>query len=540
MKLRGIDTVTSFAAVLVILMAARPSGVSGGPEETAEPGWQRHREMVQAIAYRVRHPERRDRITGHLSDEEMRAKAAEIAKDLAADLKRSTLNVHAQSNTIDLLAELGELAAGVTPTLVEVLHANDDAAGPGIAYFCSVTKAMSAIAPRDPRVVRALTDTLEQDRSVGSVCHTCGCALEALAVAGPAAAPVAGPVLEKLSRRRLLTTYSDQLGKAIEALGAGSGMIPSLLARAADAQILPEDRAASLRALAKSFGQLTPEEKAAFTSAAASLLAHEDVAMRVAAAEVLGVAGARAVNGLERALQDPHYTVRASAARSLARLGPEATPLIGPLVAALDPFLGTGEAAAEALVAIGPSALPEGERRARSAPPQVRPLAEATVRAVQARDMAPVRDALARRYGHGPGNVGYTYLEMLGEGSGEPYADEHRIHVRVHGGPYDPAGQGPRTINDKLKAVSPPNAFFAALVGRRAGDRLKLILSPETAQSPYLSTERWIDHEVQHLLPMGAGAAFEVEVTRVCAPVIWTVFRGNGFFSPLQIELYCR
>lgn len=47
-------------------------------------------------------------------------------------------------------------------------------------------------------------------------------------------------------------------------------------------------------------------------------------------------------------------------------------------------------------------------------------------------------------------------------------------------------------------------------------------------------------HTVRHLLPDGSGAVFDVEIRRVCEPVIWTVFRGSGIWSPVRFELYCR
>jgi len=117
---------------------------------------------------------------------------------------------------------------------------------------------------------------------------------------------------------------------------------------------------------------------------------------------------------------------------------------------------------------------------------------------------------------------------------------DRRIRVRVQGRPYPPSGEKP-VIDDTLTADGPPNAFYAALAGRRDGDRLRLLMSPEVAQSPYYSTHRWNeDHNVQHLLPDGSGAIFDVEIRRVCEPVIWTVFRGSGIWSPVKFELYCR
>src|SRR5262249_45799839 len=156
----------------------------------------------------------------------------------------------------------------------------------------------------------------------------------------------AGPVLDRLARGRLLTTYSNQLAKAIEAIGGAPAMVPALLSRAADEQVLPDDRAASLRTLAKSYGALSANDQGECRATAERLLSSDVADLREAAADSLGAAGPPALEALVRALGDAHYKVRATAARSLARLGPAAAPARRPLIAALDPFLGTGEAAA--------------------------------------------------------------------------------------------------------------------------------------------------------------------------------------------------
>ena len=146
----------------------------------------------------------------------------------------------------------------------------------------------------------------------------------------------------------------------------------------------------SLRTLGKSFADMSPHDQAEVRVTATQLLDDPYPQVREAAAEALGPAGPASLDALAHGLDDARYEVRAAAARSLAQLGPAAAPARLKLIAALDPFLGTGEAAAEALFAIGPAAQPDVEARARTAPRPLRPLAEATARAIQAGSLAPV------------------------------------------------------------------------------------------------------------------------------------------------------
>jgi hypothetical protein len=338
-----------------------------------------------------------------------------------------------------------------------------------------------------------------------------------------------------------MTSNSDQLGKAIEAIGARDAMALTLFERVRSAEIAPDDRIATLRALAKSYPNLSAENQAQFADVAEGLLASDEVVVRTAGSETLALSGPGALTALMKGLGDAHYMVRAASARSLARLGPAASPARALLITALDPFLGTGEAAAEALVALGPDGAAEVEARVGAAPPHVRPLMEATVRAVRAGDLAPVRNVLGRAYTRGPNGIGYVRIDVLSEGRGPQYElNDRRIRVHVRGRPYPSSAEKP-VLDDTLTGDGPPNAFYAALAGRRGGDRLRLLMSPEVAQSPYASTHRWNeDHTVQHLLPAGSGAVFDVDIRRVCEPVIWTVFRGSGIWGEVMFELYCR
>jgi hypothetical protein len=75
-------------------------------------------------------------------------------------------------------------------------------------------------------------------------------------------------------------------------------------------------------------------------------------------------------------------------------------------------------------------------------------------------------------------------------------------------------------------------------VGRRAGDRVRVLLSPETIPDPYSAVQTVGRPPTR--LPVAVGGVFDVEVLRVCEPVIWTIARGGGIIGPIQFEPYCR
>lgn len=520
---------------LVLWTAGTTPGSAGGRETNGT----RLYETAKGIAYRAANPNKTwNSEIGRLDERAFRELADNVARSIAADLADPTLEPSQMNPAFEALKLIGPLAAGVTDVLVARLDAydNDRSEFTRTAYFCEVTRTMAKVAPRDPAVIRALANALAQSRGSGDS-HRNGCALDALSEAGPAAAQIAGPVLQQLARAHVLTTYPDQLNKAIEAIGVGGAMVASLIARATDDQVGIDERAAALRTLGKSFGDMSPNDQGEVLVAAARLLDGPYPQVRQAAAEALGPAGPPALEALSHGLDDARYEVRAAAARSLAQLGPAAAPVRRKLIAALDPFLGTGEAAAEALVAIGPAAQPDVEARARSAPRPLRPLAEATARAIQAGSLTPVRQTLKDGYPHGPGGAGYVDVEVLRNGGGRPYARSgSRIKVRFRGGPYAATGAGAPAIDGTLTVDNAPNAFFSALDGRRAGDRVRLLLSPETIADPHAALAV-VGNPPR--LPVATGAAFDVEVLRVCEPVIWTVFRGNGIWGPIQFEVYC-
>jgi HEAT repeats len=510
------------------------------PAAGGETNGTRLRRTASAIAYRAANPNKAwDSEIGRLDERALRARAAEVAREIASDLTDPALGPAQMNPAFEDLKQMGPLAAGITDVLVAHLHDQDKGSEYWrTAYFCEVTRTMAKVAPRDPAVIRALANALAQSKGSADG-HRNGCALEALKVAGPAAAPIAGPILKELARTHVQTTYPHQLSEAIEAMGVGGSMAAGLVGRATDDQIGIDDRAAALRTLGKSYRDMSPNDQAEVRAAAAKLLDDPYPPVRVAAAEALGPAGPAALDALVHGLDDARYDVRAAILRSLARLGPAAAPAREKLVAALDPFLGTGEAAAEALVAIGPAALASVEARARTAPRALRPLAEATARAIQAGDMAPVRQALQAAYGHGPGVTGYVDVEVLAAGEGQAYEPNgRRIKARFRGGPYSPSGPVAPLVEGTLTVDNAPNAFFGALSGRRAGDRVRVLLSPEAIPDPYAAIQTVGRPPTR--LPVAVGGAFDVEVLRVCEPVIWTVLQGGGIIGPVRFEAYCR
>jgi hypothetical protein len=516
--------------------------VAAAPHAAPDTAGRRLRGEAHAIASRLREPRRKhNSAVGRLDERAFRERAAAVAQELAGDLRDPTLAPRDKYDALEGLQRIGPLAAGVAPVLVAELHTHDLAEDRNarVAYFCGVTRALGRVAPRDPAVIRALADALDREPRGGGTCHRCACALEALAAAGPAAREIAGASLERFARQPSRVRHG-RLEQAIEATGGAPGMVPGLLARAGSQGVSIDDRAASLRALAKSHDQLGPAEKDAVRVAAETFLSDRHVQVRVAAAELLGLAGPSALDPLLRGLDDPRYEPRAAAARALARLGPEAAPARGRLVAALDPFLGTGEAAAEALVAMGAIAQPDVDAAARVAPRHLRPLVEATTRAVGTRAMAPVREALSTAYAHPRGGEGYADVEVLESGQGKAYAPRgFRVKARIRGGVYTPGGPPPPAVDFTLTVDDAPNALFAALAGRREGDRLRLRLSPETIPDPYASFPTPRPSSVAQF-PVGSGADFEVDILRVCEPVIWTLFRGGGIVGPIRFESHCR
>ena len=519
----------------MVLAAALRAAAGGDPPVVAarELAAERYAEVIHRMRYKVQ--DKKDPAT---ADEI--AAMAPVALALGADLTDPTVAWNEKRPALQALQHLRHAARPAIPALVQALDLYPNDNGPqGVGHFCEVTRALAAIDPADERGIRAVSAWLQQARGL---CHRCGCALQMLEAAGPAAREVAAPVLEQLARSRLLMSDDWQLGRTLKAVGVAGNMAATLMQRATDSAVSPDDRAETLRALAPDAGQLGDADRAELTRISGLLLAqHRHRPLREAAAETLGSLGPAALDPLRLGLRDGDYRVRAKAALALARLGPVAARAAPELVEALDPFRGTAREAAAALVAIGPLARPVLEDRARQAPAWLRPLLTATARAVESANLQPAHAAL-KQFTPGPGGHGFVRIEVRQRGSGPIFdPSKHRARLHVKGGAIGPGSEGlphfDHTLNERA-----PNMVFQALGGQREGDQVHVVLSPEIAQSPLSGTERWMREERLKLaVPEGMAAAYDVEIGHLCEPVIWRPLRGTaGWFSDMQFELYCR
>jgi len=532
---------------LLCACALLPMPVATGQAQppAPEPAFVRHRWFVHEVAARSREPNRTGRpgAIDKLTPAEFDAKLTAVLRDLEAEIRGGTLAPQQAYSTFEALGSMGAYARPSVPAIVAALGTWDHDSFYRVPYFCEAVKALGKIAPASPEVITVLANKLAAELpSRGSVCHRCGCLLEALEASGPAARVIAGPVLERvMAEPRFYTTYEWQLGRAVKAIGVGSGNSrATALARVTNEDVGPTDRADILRALAKEAGTFGPADFDAFHRTAAAALSSPMDEVRAAAAEALSAAGPRAVPDLLRALRDWHYTVRIAAARSLGRIGSEAEIAADALAAALDPFLGTGEAAAEALVGIGPGSLAAIERRRRTAPAHLSAFLSATSRAVQERRVTAIRESLARDFQKGPHGHGFVRVDVQRAGTGRtPYDPAtHRISLQFTVVRYDGPGRSTERSTDSVVSQHAANSALQALQGRRAGDVIRLLLSPDIAQSPAYGTSRHAESWTTHVA--GTPGLFSVTVVRVCQPVIWTLWRGNGMWGPLEFEAYCR
>jgi hypothetical protein len=481
---------------------------------------------------------------GDLKPEQVLAACETMAREMAADLADPALDVRSRTATLSHLEALGRGARPAVPAILAGLDDHDDDPDKfvRVSTFCHAAEALGAADPKNPDVIRALSKAVYSE-STRAGCPRCGCALQALARAGPAAAPIAGPVIGLLPDRD--PALAAHLDRTIQALGlpprrsavaAGpSGPPPVPTPVPPGKKLSIDERIARLRALAANAGQLGSTGRRELEATAAAYLGERYAPLRVAGAEAAGAVGR--LDLLAPALRDVHYEVRRAALGGLAAAGPRASPFAGQAIDALDPYLGTAEAAAKALVAMGRGIAPEVERRGVSAAVPLRPLFEATARAVGSGDMAPVQGALARGFKKGPRDTGYVRIESLSRGTGTRYdAAVHRIQVEVSGGVYGPGREGAAPIAGRITADNTgSNVFFSALQGQPMGERLRLLMSPETALSPFTYTQ----HKGGDL-PPGAAGEFEVEIRKVCQPQVWELTKGGGILGPIRIETSCK
>jgi hypothetical protein len=130
--------------------------------QAAETAGRRLRGHAYAIGNRLRHPDKRGNSDiGRLDDGAFRARAAEVARELASDLRDRSLKPREKYDALDGLKQMGVLGAPASEALVAALHDHEDDPSYGVPFFCAVTRAMAA--PSDPAVIRALADALRRD-----------------------------------------------------------------------------------------------------------------------------------------------------------------------------------------------------------------------------------------------------------------------------------------------------------------------------------------------------------------------------------------
>ena len=84
----------------------------------------------------------------------------------------------------------------------------------------------------------------------------------------------------------------------------------------------------------------------------------------------------------------------------------------------------------------------------------------------------------------------------------------------------------------RLVAWQGVNPGLAALAGRRAGDRVRLLMSPDIAQSLVFGTSKHQLRSRTHV--SGTTGYFDVTIEGVCEPQIWNLF------GSLKIETSCK
>jgi hypothetical protein len=307
------------------------------------------------------------------------------------------------------------------------------------------------------------------------------------------------------------------------------------VARVLDAAVAPAERAQTLRTLG-THAAVTPGDRAFVRDTAARVLDSGITEIRTAAAETLGATGEEAVPALTRALGDYHYEVRAAAATALGRIGRPALPAAAALAGALDPYLGAAAEAGAALIAIGSEALPivEARVKAAAATDRARPVLVAVMLSLRlGRDH--LTETLEKELPHGPHGKGFVSIEPLRTSTaGTAYQPEkHRIRVRFTVLHYGTPRKLPENMQEtSLVAWQGVNTGLAALAGRRAGDRVRLLMSPDIAQSLVFGTSKHQLLSRTHV--SGTAGYFDVTIDGVCEPQIWTLF------GSMKMETSCR
>jgi hypothetical protein len=333
------------------------------------------------------------------------------------------------------------------------------------------------------------------------------------------------------------TRESPNAAKTAAEIGpsAGSSETRQAVERVLDAKVLPDERAKTLRTLA-AHAAATPGDRAIVRDAATRVMDSSIIEIRTAAVEALGATGPDAVPVLTRTMSDYHYEVRIAAATALGRIGRPALPAAAALVGSLDPYLGAAAEAGAALIAIGSEALPivEARVKATTSTDRARPVLIAVMLSLRlGRDH--LTQTLEHELTHGPHGKGFVSIEPLRTSTtGTPYEPEkHRIRARFTALHYGSPRKLPADMQEtSLVAWQGVNTGLAALAGRRAGDRVRLLMSPDIAESLGFGTSQHQTRSRTHV--SGTTGYFDVTIDRVCEPQIWTLIGGVKF------ETSCR
>ncbi len=344
----------------------------------------------------------------------------------------------------------------------------------------------------------------------------------------------AASLLLPLSMMVCVSVAASQARASASAPAAAPSDTRQAVERVLDAAAPPAERAQTLRTLG-THASVTPGDRALVRDAATKVLDSGITDIRIAAAEALGATGPEAVPALTKAMADYHYEVRAAAATALGRIGRPALPAAAALAGALDPYLGAAVEAGQALIAIGSEALPivEARVKAASATDRARPVLVAVMLTLRlGRDH--LTETLEKELPHGPQGKGFVSIEPLRTSTtGMAYQPEkHRIRVRFTVLHYGTPRKLPEDMQETgLVAWQGVNTGLAALAGRRAGDRVRLLMSPDIAQSLVFGTSKHQMRSRTHV--SGTTGYFDVTIDGVCEPQIWTLF------GSMKLETSC-
>jgi hypothetical protein len=384
------------------------------------------------------------------------------------------------------------------------------------------------VSPRSASLSLTLPLTLSLIAGVSLVAQTAPTARLTASTPSAAAAPGAG------------ANAAPVASPALSMTAGGSAQARRAAELVLDSTAAPQMRAETLRALGvDAAGE--PGDRPFVRETAMRVLDSGLPEIRVAAAQALGATGPDSVPGLIRAMQDAHYEVRTAAALGLGTFGRYSLPAADALAGALDPFLGVAAEAGSALLAIGPEALPSVEARLKAAQPtdRARPMLIAVERSLRdGRDH--LSQALEHDVPHGPDGKGFIWIEPLRTtATGTAYVPgKHRIRARFATLPYGPPRKIPEDIREtSLVAWESVNTGLAALAGRRAGDRVRLLMSPDIAESLVFGTSQHSTRARTHI--SGTPGYFDVKIERVCEPQIWTLYKGGPTIGPIAFEMSC-